>query len=283
MPPRIRDVIVVLTALMTCVSLAGCGPSAEELAEERRLAREAKIKKLESAPVWVGEVKGYKGIWDDLLVLDYGGEYDAEIDLAHIIQIDECEPYDLVEGAEKAYTKYIQDAAPIGSRIAVLRSRLSYDHEEFDNEKGMVITLEGQADPDLNAKSLNERMISDGVAVPDPFADPDYGESLSDLTQGQKSDMAPEDFAQWQTIVDAYVRAFKKRVGWQGKCTIAAEKAAIKAKKEEKRDEREYRRWELGPDGRRGTGDDYTYGDERDGSDGGSFNVPGWMCPTRFC
>lgn len=274
-------------AALVLTMLAACGPSEFELAAQKREAAEAKERELDEAPVWVGTVVGYDGIIDDLIVLDYGGKYEARIDLAHIDWVDsECE-YATEIDYNAIYTAAIHKAAPIGGKIAVVRAERSYGG--YERDKGFVHFVNAAGAADTSRTSLNERMVAQGVAMPDPevaLRPESYEHTLAETVAQQRDSLPPLNFRYWERFVRAYNHVDVNRVGPVGKCITALLAAEAEAEADAERRERDMDRWRRGPDGREGTHDDYSYGDERDGSSGGgggSFNVPGGLCPTRWC
>lgn len=279
---RVGRVAGALLAVVAALGVTACAPSAQEVARVERVALDKAQEDLADDPVWVGKVVGYKGLIDDLVVVDYGARYPAEVDLARILPIDRCD-YTVQDDYDAQYTAAIQKGAPIGATVAVVRSRqrdgsFAYGTDGFLHP----VTADGQ--PDLTARSLNQRLVAAGLAQPDPtvVVRPGYGqETVAESVAQQREWLHELDFDYWSSFVTAYVVADNKRLGPVGACASYDVKVIAEREAREREHERDRRRYELGPDGRRGTRDDNSYGDSRD--DGGSFDVPGFLCPTRFC
>lgn len=279
---RLRRAAGALVGLGAVLGVTACAPSAEELARIERVSREQAQEALADDPVWVGEVVGYKGLIDDLVVLDYGAKYPAEIDLARILPIRRCD-YAVKDDYGQQYTAAIQKGAPIGATVAVVRSR-DRDGRFSVGDDGFLHPVTADGKPDLAARSLNQRLVAAGLAQPDPtvVVRPEHGQlTVAESVAQQRERMHELDFGYWSSFVTAYVVADKKRLGPVGACASYEVKVRAEREARERERERDRRRYELGPDGRRGTRDDNSYGDSRD--DGGSFDVPGFLCPTRFC
>ncbi|WP_156465417.1 hypothetical protein [Knoellia sp. Soil729] len=265
--------------------LGGCDPSAQEVADQRAKQREAQIEALRDAPVWIGTVTGYDGFLEDKVSVDYGGKYDAEVKVSYVKRVDQygddCTS-DLGDKGLDTFVDFLHTAAPVGSQVAVIRSG-------SDRDGGVLLPVTADRKPDTSKASVNERMVAAGAALVDPFARNLNAKADQEVVAAQKVALDPADFAWWIKIVSAATKASTAGTGLVGRCAraVKAEKAAD-AKAQAKADA-DIRRWELGPDRRRGTADDYSYGDERerDGSRGpgagGLGNVPGGMCPTRWC
>lgn len=280
---RSGRVAAAVLAVVVALSVAACAPSAEEVARLQKVALEKAQEELEDDPIWVGKVVGYDGLIDDLVVVDYGAKYPARVDLARILPIDRCD-YSAKDDFDEQYTAAIQKGAPIGATVAVVRSK-ERDGRFASGDDGFLhpVTADGKAD--LQARSLNQRLVAAGLAQPDPTVlvrPDDYQDTIAETIALQRERLSELDFGYWSSFVTAYVVADKKRLGPVGAC--AAYQLVVIAKREER--EREYerdrRRYELGPDGRRGTRDDNSYGSSGGGG-GGGFNIPGGLCPTRFC
>lgn len=161
-PGRAGRALIVAAAVL---AVAACGPSEFELARAEREAERVRQEQLDDAPVWVGTVTGYDGSIDDLIVLDIGDDYPVRMDLARVKPVNQCD-YDTDQDFDAAYTAAIQAAAPIGGRIAVVRSTSSTDRLERD--KGFIHPVTPDGTPVTDGLSLNEQMARDGIAVPDP-------------------------------------------------------------------------------------------------------------------
>ena len=276
----IRSAAAVVAVVL---ALSGCGASAQELADQRAKEREARIEALDEAPVWIGTITGYAGYFKDQVSVDYGGKYEADVKLSYVDSVEsfgmgqDC-TYELGDTGLDRFVAALHKAAPIGSEIAVIRSRA-------DRNGGVLLPITLKGKPDKSKASVNERMAAAGVAIADPYAKDPQSKDDHEVFAAQKEDLNHDDFIWWARVVAAGAHASSAGTGLVGQCAraIKAEKAA-EAKARAKEDA-EFRRWERGPDGRKGTKDDYTYGDKRDDGSGGggSINVPGWLCPTRWC
>ena len=245
--------------------------AAEQVVAERASAVEA----LEEAPVWVGTVVAYDGFIDDMLKVDYGGKYEARVDLAHVEPPEDCGDTD----ASAPYTAAIHAAYPIGSKIAVVRSREQDGTFGYGDDAGFLHPVVNGA-ADLLTPSLNERMAEVGVAVPTPDVNArpgEYEDSVADEVERQRGLLSAVDFTYWNKIVAAHLRADDKFLGPVGGCVRQKIARQLETQRLQRQADEEERK-------RRGRdGIPYTPDDVIPGGGGGSYNVPGWACPTRWC
>lgn len=227
--------------------------------------------------LWVGTVTGYAGLGDDLLEVDIGEKYDQEVDMAFVTQL-ECGGLNFNldrDTIDNVYSRAVKAYAPIGSQIGVVRQRESDGGKGYDYRNGMVYHVKDGA-PDLASPSMNEEVVGLGVAEPDPNVNvlpESYEDTMAETVAQQRTSMPAENFKNWTLVVRAYLDARKVGRGPLGACVAAQ----LKDRREAAKQEREFRKWAIGTDGKPGTRDDYG------GGGSGDFNVPGWLCPTRFC
>ncbi len=284
--------------LVLMLGAAGCGgPSAAEVAATQAAAKKKAQQDLDKAPIWIGRVTGHEGIYGDKVVIEYGGRYPAQVRLAHVDPLHDCDISD--EDYDDQYTAAIQHGAPVGATVAVVRS-LRKDGRFEVEKKGFVHPVAPDGTANLSVPSLNERLTRNGVAQPDPrvvLRPEEYEDDLEESIDSAREHLSDLNFKYWRKIVAGYVQADKKRRGPAGKCAayevreqLREQEREREAEEDRRRYERQSRKWRLGPDGREGTDDDYSHENTRDSgtggggsSGGGGFNVPGRLCPTRFC
>lgn len=292
-PPRAMWATAV--AVTVAGLLAGCGgPSERELAAEREAAQERAFDEIDDAPVWIGTVLAFEDTYYDPITFDYGGRYEVPVDVARIMAVEDCDPA-AGSANTRAFTASLREKAPVGARLALVRSE-----DEFGtrDSEGFLRRLRPDGTPDMDAPSINEEMVAAGVAVPDPQVAlrERYGTPADDLDAvlaRQRTEMSAVDFENWSAFVAAHRTADEQRVGPAGACADYAVEQERQRERDDREAEARQRRFEVGPDGRRGTADDFTDVDDDGDSDapsgsggsggGGGFDVPDSLCPTRFC
>jgi hypothetical protein len=250
--------------------------------------------------VWIGSVTGYSGALDAKPKLDHGAEYPSTVDLALIqpVMTSECEFANL--GELVAYRDYVHQHLPVGSRVADVRWQDLGGAPIRSPEEGFLHPVNTEGAPDLDARTVNESMALAGVALPDPPVGIDSDGHLSESDLGRaRATMSALNFQYYLKIAEAYRIAYADRTGIVGSCATYVLAARERAQAREREQDERKRRFDLGPDGQAGTTDDQSdFNDDGEpdrasgtdpdgfvggGGSGGSSNIPGRLCPTRFC
>lgn len=281
-----------VVALLVGTSVAGCGDRFTErrAAYEQEQQRERALDDLGRQPVWTGTVAAFdaEAIFN-FITFDYGGRYPTDIQLARIRPI-EC---DLETDREyrKAFVQRLSVTVPAGAKFALVRST---DRGGDPEDSGFLHYLTPEGRPDMSRPTVNEEMVATGLAEPDPEVELRSSGSyeptpLPQVVDQNRELMSDLDFGYWERFVRAFVEADERREATAGACAEKAIQDRQTYLREAREAEERYRRLELGPDGRRGTADDFSdydgdgRRDNNGSSSGGGFDVPDSLCPTRFC
>lgn len=232
---RLKTTALPLLAVLGLSMVTGCETDAEA-AEKLRIKQVAATKALSDDLIWVGRVTGHE---DDKIVIEYGAADPASVRLARIKAFRrDCTPGTL---AGQEYSAAIVAFAPVGSRIAVVRSRERDGRFRSPQEhKGFVHALrpDGKT-PDVSAASLNEQLVRDGLAVPNPK--PAGGPALASFMAARKGAYSAKDYFYWSRFVNAYGAAHAGEVGTLGEC-IARDAALALEQEQYRKQEGEDRR-----------------------------------------
>lgn len=243
---------------------------------------------LDDQAVWVGTVSSY-GIPSRMpnVRVDLGGGRTESVVLAHTSVV-LCG--DVRESAEAAAMARLEELAPVGSTVTVVRGTKQRQDPEFTSygfvHPSSPATLATSAPM---GPSMNETLLVEGLAyLVDPAINLSVLASESVEVQQAAEIVRDPNLSYWPTLVAAYRSAWDGRTQFQSACRAQDDERVVAREQYD-----ELNRLRMGPDGVYGTADDdrsnYKYDDEGNlyiappVSSGGGGGGGGGRCHRRWC